>query len=57
MTNHEDFLGSHDNSVETKGAIFVVSPSRYMCDGLGFAYISEHFEPATRPKVDVTPSW
>ena len=38
--------------VETKGAIFAVSPSGYMDDELGFAYISEHFEPATRPKAD-----
>ena len=34
--------------VEARDTTFAVSPSGYMDDDLGFAYISEHFEPATR---------
>ena len=35
--------------VEGKDTTFAVSPSGYMDDELGFAYISKHFEPLTRP--------
>lgn len=34
--------------VECKETTFAVSPSGYMDDDLGFAYISDHFEPRTR---------